>query len=104
MTFDTFDTFDTFAGGSFPRYGGMMTEKQDTEWVTTSEAADLTGYSIQYVRRLVRNGRVRAQKWVRDWMVDKEALLAYQQSMQTLGDRKYDPWRTGARKKEDGAE
>jgi hypothetical protein len=33
-------------------------------------------------------------------MVDKDALLAYQQAMTQLGSDRYNPWRTGARKRE----
>jgi excisionase family DNA binding protein len=69
-----------------------------TEWLTTAEAADLTGYSVQYVRRLIKKGRVRAKKWVRDWMIDKASLLEYQRTMAQLGPARHDPWRTGARK------
>ena len=77
-----------------------MTDTFDsTEWITTDEAAELTGYSVQYVRRLLRKDRVHAKKWMRDWMVDKKDILAYQRSMQSLGQKRYDPWRTGAREK-----
>lgn len=82
-----------------------MPEEPGIEWITTQEAADLTGYSLQYIRRLVRQERVHARKWMRDWMVDKQALLIYQQQMQQLGEKRFDPWRTGAReRKTDGAE
>jgi excisionase family DNA binding protein len=78
----------------------MTDSLNPTEWVTTAEAAELTGYSVQYIRRLINKGRVHAKKWARDWMVDKDALLAYQQAMTQLGSDRYNPWRTGARKRE----
>lgn len=73
-----------------------------TEWITTKEAAELTGYSIQYVRRLVRQERVKARKWANTWMIDKDALFSYKEKMDGLGDNKFDPWRTGAREKSEG--
>jgi excisionase family DNA binding protein len=73
-----------------------------TEWVTTTEAAALTGYGLQYVRRLVRSGKVRARKWANAWMVDRTDLLRYKREIDALGPAKHDPWRTGARQR-DGA-
>ncbi len=33
-----------------------------TEWITTAEAAELTGYSVKHLRRLIRRGRAKARK------------------------------------------
>lgn len=87
-------------------FQGMSTSDDfnPTEWITTTEAAELTGYSVQYLRRLVRQGRVKARKWVNAWMIDQAALLDYKQKMDNLGPRKHDPWRTGSRHKDDGAD
>lgn len=76
----------------------------DTEWITIKEAAKLTEYSVQYMRRIVRQGRVQARKWANVWMVHKESLLEYQREMQRLGSEKHDPWRTGARQKNSGGD
>lgn len=76
-----------------------MTDFNPTEWITTVEAAELTGYSVQYIRRLIKKGRVSGKKWARDWLVKKASLLAYQETMRQLGSSKHDPWRTGARRK-----
>ena len=43
-----------------------MNTHSEPEWITTSEAAALTGYSLNYIRRLVREKRVPAAKWQRD--------------------------------------
>ena len=74
-----------------------------TEWITTAEAAKLTGYSIQYLRRLVRQKKVKARKWANAWMVHRAALLDYQQQMEALGPDKHNPWRTGTRHKDDNS-
>lgn len=68
----------------------------EPEWITTSKAAALTGYSLNYIRRLVREKRVPATKWQRDWMVDRQQLLAYQQEMTDLGRAKHNPHREPA--------
>ncbi|MBN1135366.1 MAG: helix-turn-helix domain-containing protein [Anaerolineae bacterium] len=77
----------------------MADDFNPTEWITTAEAANLTGYSVQYIRRLIKKGCIHGKKWARDWLVDRASLLIYQQAMTRLGGAKHDPWRTGARKK-----
>ena len=47
------------------------------KWITTSEALALTGYNAEHIRRLVRSEKVKARKWGKEWMVDRESLLAY---------------------------
>lgn len=70
-----------------------MPEEKQVEWLTTEAAVELTGYSPHYVRRLVRQQRVTAQKWSHVWMIDKRSLLEYQQQMAALGREKFNPKR-----------
>lgn len=82
------------------------------EWITTNEAAELTGYSTAYFRQLIKRGGLAAKKRGRDWFLDKVEVLAYAQAMKELGPGKYNPWREeleeqgrGRRQEEsDGAE
>jgi excisionase family DNA binding protein len=57
------------------------------DWLTTTEAARLTGYNIQYIRRLVRSNKVESKKWGRDWMISRASLLAYRTEDQRRGPR-----------------
>ena len=59
------------------------------EWITTEEAAGVSGYSLQYVERLARQGRIGAVKKGRDWWVDRDLLKAYLELMEGLGTRKH---------------
>ena len=61
------------------------------EWLSTEDAASLTGYHIKYLRELVRKGRIMARKVSRDWLVNRESLLAYKAKMDSLGTAKHDP-------------
>ena len=79
----------------------MPTDINPTEWITTREAAELTGYAAAYFRQLIKRGRLQARKRGRDWFLDKAEILAYAETMDRLGKKKYDPWRTGARSKND---
>jgi excisionase family DNA binding protein len=76
-----------------------MTDPFDpTEWITTKEAAELTGYHVKYIRKLVKEGKLAGVKrGGRDWWVDKASVLEYFEEMKRLGTAKHDPWRTGAR-------
>jgi excisionase family DNA binding protein len=66
-------------------------------WITTKEAANMTGYTTVYVRRLAREGRVDAQKAGRDWLLKRQSLLEYKARMDRLGPSKHSPWRKGRR-------
>jgi excisionase family DNA binding protein len=74
----------------------MMPSENETPsvvWVTTGEAATLTGYVVEYVRCLARKGRIHAEKRGRDWWVNRDALLHYKVQMDRLGEQKHNPWR-----------
>ncbi len=80
------------------------------EWITTNEAANLTGYSSVTMRQFAREGRLPSMKRGRDWFLSKAAVIAYHQEMQRMGASKHNPWREDleeqgrGRKKEDGVE
>lgn len=49
-------------------------------WITTAEAAEVTGYHPEHVQRLARQGRVEAQKVGRSWLINLRDLLHYQET------------------------
>jgi excisionase family DNA binding protein len=61
------------------------------EWITTVEAAQVSGYDVQYVRELARAGRIGAEKKGRDWWIDRDKLKEYLETMDALGPKKFDP-------------
>jgi excisionase family DNA binding protein len=69
-----------------------MTDSIDG-WITTIEAARVTGYHIKYIRQMIRAGRIEARKVGRDWLVNLAGLLAYKAEMERLGTQKHNPWR-----------
>lgn len=69
------------------------------EWITTQEAADLTGYNLEYIRRMIRGGVIAAEKKGRDWWVDRASIEAYAEEMERLGTAKHDPGGQGHRSK-----
>lgn len=60
-------------------------------WITTSEAVTLSGYNIEYIRRLVRRKTLKAQKFGTTWQIDKSSLLTYLQQTEHSTDGRRGP-------------
>jgi len=71
----------------------MSEDFSPSDWITTKEAAELTGYSSVTFRQFAREGRIKARKWGRDWFLHKESVLNYVNEMENLGTAKHDPTR-----------
>ncbi len=56
-----------------------------TEWMTTKEAAELSGYHPDYVRKLMESGKVKAQKFGQTWMVNRQSFTAYLKKIEEMG-------------------
>lgn len=63
------------------------------EYVSTQEASDLTGYSIQYLQRLLRQRRIKAVKKGGMYWINLDSLMEYKEKMDSLGSEKYSPYR-----------
>ena len=62
-----------------------------TEWITTGEAAELSGYDIEYIRQMIRSGTIKASKRGRDWWIDRKAFISYPQGLSAPGDKRRGP-------------
>jgi excisionase family DNA binding protein len=73
----------------------LLSDKEENQdwysWLTTQEAATLSGYDIQHVRRLAREGKLGAVKRGRDWWIDYEMFMAYLESMEANEDKRSGP-------------
>jgi excisionase family DNA binding protein len=47
------------------------------DWLTVHEAAKLTGYNPEQIRRIAREGKVKSQKWGTVWMISRPSLFEY---------------------------
>ena len=54
-------------------------------WITTKEAAELSGYHPDHLRVLIREGKIRARKFGIVWQVDRASLLAYVKAAEKMG-------------------
>lgn len=60
-------------------------------WITVHDACQMTGYNAEYLRRLIRNGKVKARKVSIVWVVDQASLLGYVSQNQETTDRRRGP-------------
>lgn len=63
------------------------------EYVSVEEASEITGYAITYIRQLLREEKIEAEKKGTMWWIDLESLKAYKEKMDSLGNDKYFQWR-----------
>ena len=63
------------------------------DFITIDEAVRHSGYTGQYLRRMARQGRIRALKWGHMWMIDLQSLQAYIDRAESLGaeDKRFGP-------------
>lgn len=59
------------------------------DWITTHKAAELSGYNAEYIRVLIRKGKIKSQKWGRDWQISRASLLAYMRAADTSSDQRH---------------
>jgi hypothetical protein len=56
------------------------------QFISSSRAAQLSGYSRDYIGQLCRNGRVDCERINGEWSVDLNSVLAYKQRFATTED------------------
>ena len=66
------------------------------EWITTTQAAQLTGYHPEYLRELIRTRKIQGKKFGTIWQVNRVSLLAYSQSAEKRKDQRHGPRGVGS--------
>lgn len=61
------------------------------DWITTTEAVKLSGYSADHLRELIRTGKVEGHKFGIVWQVSKRSLFAYLNAAKQAGDNRWGP-------------
>ena len=59
--------------------------------ISVKAAAFLSGYNMQYLRRLIRNGRLTGMKLGQTWLMDKGTLEAYLENANHTEDKRFGP-------------
>lgn len=60
-------------------------------YVLIAEAAEYSSYTTQHISLLLRQGRVQGKKVGGTWLVDLDDLKRYEQEMNELGTKRFDP-------------
>ena len=63
----------------------------DTGWITVSQAAEISGYNAEYLRRLIRDGKIGYRMFSFMYQVDKKSLLKYLKEAEKKADKRYTP-------------
>ncbi len=61
------------------------------DWITTQEAAELSGYHVNYLRWLIREERIKARRISFLWFVNRQSLLDYMAQAKQSGDKRRGP-------------
>ena len=61
------------------------------DWITTQEAAELSGYHVNYIRQLLQADKLHGRKWGQAWQVSRQSLREYLETAETLPDKRWGP-------------
>ena len=63
----------------------------DSDWITVSQAAELSGYNEEHIRRLLRDGLILGRKFGIVWQVKHASIIAYLKKAQSSEDKRHGP-------------
>jgi excisionase family DNA binding protein len=62
----------------------------DKQWITVTEAAEKSGYSIRNIQKLLEEGLIEGWKPGRDWFTTLDSVIAYKNSVKKGRPKKSD--------------
>ena len=62
-------------------YGASCIE----EWLTTFEASRISNYELDYIRKLIRAGKIKGRKWGQSWQVSRQSLQEFLEERESQG-------------------
>ena len=65
----------------------------EPEWITVTQAAEISGYNAVYLRRLIRAAKIDYRMFGFMYQVDKKSLLNYLKEAGKKKDKRYSPKR-----------
>jgi excisionase family DNA binding protein len=67
-----------------PTYNVLM----PTDWISTDEASAISHLTVDYLRTLLRQGRLKGELWGRSWKVSRKSLDQYLTQQARQGQRR----------------
>ena len=61
------------------------------EWIDVKLASQQSGYTADYLRQLMRQGRIKGDKRGTMWWINRDSLQEYLATIEALGSKKHDP-------------
>ncbi len=58
------------------------------DWLTTYEAVQISGYELDYIRKLVRAKKITGRKWGQSWQVSRKSLQEFIKSRGQQGEKR----------------
>lgn len=58
------------------------------DWLTTYEAVRISGYELDYIRKLVRARKIVGRKWGQSWQVSRKSLLEFLNAKKQQGEKR----------------
>lgn len=58
------------------------------DWLTTYEAADISGYELDYIRKLIRAEKILGRKWGQSWQVSRQSLMEFIEEREKQGEKR----------------
>ncbi len=74
---------------------GFSVKSTDTElignYITVKAATKISGYSDQYIRRLLRNGNIKTKRIGQIWLIEKAGFEKYLMDARNSTDKRFGP-------------
>lgn len=58
------------------------------DWLTTYEAVQISGYELDYIRKLVRANKIVGRKWGQSWQVSRKSLQDFLKNREQQGQKR----------------
>ena len=58
------------------------------DWITTFEASAIAGYDPDYLRKMVRAGKIKGRKWGLSWQINYESLMSFKKTSEEKGEKR----------------
>jgi len=70
---------------NYPKIDGVLSD----QYLTVAAASQITGYNYQYLRRLLRNGKLVGVRVGQNWLILFDSLVYYLDTIRTISDRRW---------------
>lgn len=70
---------------NYPQIDGVLSD----QYLTVAAASQITGYNYQYLRRLLRKGKIVGVRVGQNWLILFDSLVYYLDTIRTISDRRW---------------